>query len=671
MPADVAVDSRLAISLLRVPCSPSDYETDPGQTVNSIDRTRAHPSTAAAGKRAQSTPIRAIALGPSDAIVSRREDGSILIRSPHALGRYPDRLTERLAHWSQAAPERTFIAQRTAGGQWRSLTYSETFARARAVAQGLLDRGLSARRPLAILSGNDIEHALLALAAMHVGVPYAPVSPAYSLVSSDHAKLRFVLGLVEPGLVFAAHGQQYATAIAAAVPADCELVVSEVPPPGRTATLFENLSGVRATAAVDAAHAAVRPDSVAKILFTSGSTGRPKGVINTQRMLCSNQEMLAAVLPCLREAPVIVDWLPWNHTFGGNHNFGLVLYNGGTLYIDDGRPLPGQFEETVRNLREIAPTVYFNVPRGFEELASRLKRETKLRERFFSRVGMLFYAGAGLPQPVWDAFDELAVATCGERILWITGLGATETAPLATCANWETARAGMIGLPAVGQEMKLAPVGNKLEARFRGPNVSPGYWREPELTRDAFDEEGYYRIGDAVRFVDPDDPRKGLLFDGRLAEDFKLSTGTWASVGPLRARFIASGAPCVQDVVVAGHDRDFIAVLVFPRLDECRSLCPQLALDAPVRDVLAHPAVRARFQDLLDRLAKQATGGATRIERALLLDVPPSIDASEVTDKGSINQRAVLDHRAALVEELYAQPPSPRVIRVTAEKAQR
>jgi feruloyl-CoA synthase len=512
------------------------------------------------------------------------------------------------------------------------------------------------------VSGNDLEHALLALAAMHVGVPYSPISPAYSLVSSDHAKLRYILELLQPGLVFAANGEHYAAAIAAALPDDCELVVTEAPPRNRSATLFSGLLNQSAGKAVDDAYAAVNPDTVAKILFTSGSVGRPKGVINTQRMLCSNQEMLAVTLPCLRETPpVLVDWLPWNHTFGSNHNFGLVLYNGGTLYIDDGRPLPGRFEETARNLREIAPTAYFNVPRGFEELATYLRREPALREKFFSRVSMLFYAGAGLPQPVWDAFEELAVQTCGERILWITGLGATETAPLATCANWEAGRAGMIGLPVAGQEMKLAPLDGKLEARFRGPNVTPGYWNQPELTRAAFDDEGYYRMGDAVRFDDPVHPQKGLMFDGRLAEDFKLSSGTWVSVGPLRARFLAAAAPFAQDVVVAGHDRDYISLLVFPRLDECRSLCG-LQKQATASDILAHDLVRTHFQALLDQLADEATGGTTLIRRVLLLDVPPSIDAAEITDKGSINQRAVLDHRSALVEEVFAPAPSPRTL---------
>ncbi|HTS55434.1 MAG TPA: feruloyl-CoA synthase [Burkholderiales bacterium] len=611
----------------------------------------------------QTAPVRKVALGPSDAIFAHREDGAILIRSPHALAPYPAKLTERLVHWARVAPERIFMAQRGATETWRTLSYAEALRHVRAIGQALLARGVSGERPVAILSENDLEHALLALAAMHVGIPYAPISPAYSLVSTDHAKLRFILELLTPGLVFAARGDRYAKALAAAVPAGTQLVVTEAPAAGHATTLFGEFLTCAATEAVDRAYDSVGPHTVAKILFTSGSTGQPKGVINTQRMLCSNQEMLAAALPCLRETPpIIVDWLPWNHTFGSNHNVGLVLYNGGTLYIDDGKPLPGVFERTVRNLREIAPTVYFNVPRGFEELVPYLRREPALRERFFSRLGMLFYAGAGLSQPVWDAFEELAAQTCGERILWITGLGATETAPLATCANWEAGRSGMIGLPAVGQEMKLVPVGDKLEARFRGANVTPGYWRQPELTRAAFDDEGYYKMGDAVRFADPVHPEKGLLFDGRLAEDFKLSSGTWASVGALRTRFIAAGAPYVLDVVIAGHDRDYIAALVFPRLDDCRRLCPQLPTQAPAAEVLSHPAVRRQFQDLLGRLAGEATGSATRIERALLLEVPPSIDASELTDKGSINQRAVLEHRAELVDELYSQRPPARVI---------
>ena len=583
--------------------------------------------------------IRKARLGPAGTVLTRNDDGTILLKSPHALGAYPANLTARLVHWAGEDPQRIFIAKRDARGEWRNLSYGETYRRVRAIGQALLDRGLSPERPLAILSENDIEHALLALAAMHVGVPYAPVSPPYSLVSADFGKLRAIVRLLTPGLVFAADGGQYAKALQAAIPADAELVVTEARGAGRAATLFTDLEATVSTAAVEAAYAAVGAETVAKFLFTSGSTGQPKAVINTQRMLCSNQQGLVHALPFLAEVPpVIVDWLPWNHTFGGNHNFGLVLYNGGTLYIDEGKPLPALIGRTVQNLREIAPTAYFNVPRGFEGLLPYLRDEPLLREKFFSRLQMLFYAGAGLSQPVWDELERLAVEACGERIMMITGLGATETAPSVTFANWAGARSGMIGLPIAGQEVKLVPNAGKLEVRVRGDNVTPGYWRQAELTCAAFDEDGYYCMGDAVRFIDPEDPQKGLVFDGRIAEDFKLSTGTWVSVGPLRAQFIAAGAPLVQDVVIAGHDRDAVCVLVFPNLAACRALCPALAADAGMRELLAQLQVRGHVQQLLDGLALRATGTSTLIARALLLEDLPSIDVGEITDKGSINQ---------------------------------
>jgi feruloyl-CoA synthase len=608
-------------------------------------------------------PVRKIPMRSSAVTVTRRADGAIVLRSPEALGPYPDKLTERFVDWADNAPDRVFIGERDASGAWRTLTYADAYERFRAIGEALLERDLSPDRPLAILSDNDIEHALLALAAMHVGIPYVPISSAYSLVSSDHAKLRYVFELLTPGLVFAADGEKYANAIKAVVSPDVEVVATKRPVAGRPTTLFAELEDTPPTGAVDRAFGAVGPGTIAKFLLTSGSTGNPKAVVQTQRMLCTNQQMIAHALPYLHQVPpVLVDWLPWNHTFGSNHNFGLVIWNGGSLYIDDGKPVPGQFEKSVRNLREIAPTVYFNVPRGFEELVPYLRREPALRERFFSRVGMLFYAGAGLSQPVWDALDELAVQACGERILWVTGLGATETGPSATFTTRDGVRSGMIGLPVPGVEVKLAPEGDKLELRVRGPSVTPGYWRQPELTRAAYDEEGFYRMGDAVRFVDPADPEQGLFFDGRVAEDFKLSTGVWVSVGPLRAKFIAAGAPHVQDVVVAGLNRDWLGVLVLPNLEACRGLCADLPAQALMSDVVRHPAVRARFQDQLDGLAREATGSSMRIARAIVQETPPSIDASEVTDKGSINQRAVLKSRAALVEELYAEPPSPRVI---------
>ncbi|MEW6688605.1 MAG: feruloyl-CoA synthase [Pseudomonadota bacterium] len=589
----------------------------------------------------RAAPLRRVPLGHAEVLAERRGDGSILLRSPHALGAYPARLTERLAQWAREAPDHPFVAQRDASGGWRSLSYVETFARVRAIAQALLERGLSAERPVAILSENDIEHALLALACMHVGVPCAPVSPAYSLVSKDFAKLRHVIGLATPGLVFASDEARFSRAIEAAVPKGTEVVFGD---------RFSELERVPATAAVGAAHAATGPETIAKFLFTSGSTGQPKAVINTQRMLCANQQMLVQALPMLRETrPVLVDWLPWHHTAGGNHNIGITLYNGGTLYIDEGKPLPGLIEKTVRNLREVGPTIYFNVPRGYEMLLPFIRSDEVLRKTFFGRLGLMQYAAAVLPQPVWKAYEELAVQTCGERILWITGYGATETAPFAMSTNRGAARAGAVGLPVDGLEMKLAPVNDKLEARFRGPSITPGYWRQPELAAAAFDEEGYYRTGDALRFCDPRDLAQGLEFDGRIAEDFKLTTGTWVSVGPLRARFNAAAAPYVQDVVVTGHDRDAVGVLIFRNTEACRDLAPV--------------ALREKIRFILQKLSLESTGSSNRIARAMILEEPPSIDAGEITDKGSINQRAVLARRAALVEALYRDAPDSGVLR--------
>jgi feruloyl-CoA synthase len=594
------------------------------------------------------TPVRDVPLGAADVEIERRADNAILLRSPHALGAYPAKLTERLVHWAREAPDRTFIAQRGAGGAWRELSYVESYAQVCAIGQALLDRKLSAERPVAILSENDIEHALLALACMHVGIPYVPVSPAYSLISTDFGKLRQVFRLLTPGLVFAADAERFGPAIEAAVSTDTEVIATHTTH-GRRATPFGVLQATSPTAAIERASAALGPETIAKFLLTSGSTGQPKAAINTQRMLCSNQQMLVQSLPALLETPpVLVDWLPWNHTAGGNHNFGLVLYNGGTLYIDDGKPVPGQIEKTVRNLRDVAPTIYFNVPRGYEALLPHLREDAALCKNFFSRLGLLQYAGAVLPQPVWQAYEELAVATCGERILWITGYGATETAPAAMFTNRGASRAGTVGLPVDGVLMKLVPVADKLEARFRGPSVTPGYWRAPELSAAAFDEEGYYRTGDALRFLDPADPREGLEFDGRITEDFKLTTGTWVSVGPLRARINAAGAPYIQDTVITGHNRDDLGALVFPSAEACKALQPE--------------ELRSRLQAVFDELARHSTGSSTRIARVLIMDTPPSIDASEITDKGSINQRAVLENRAMLVDKLYALSPAPATI---------
>ena len=596
---------------------------------------------------------RALPLGGSvEARLTKRPDGSTLIVSREALQPYPRRLTDRFLHWADAAPDRTLVAKRVKGGEWRRVSYGEALKSARSIAQALLDYGVSVERPVAILSDNDIEHLLLALGAMLAGVPYAPVSPAYSLISQDYGKLRHILDLLTPGLVFAS-GPAYAKAISAVVPADTPVVLTEGDIEGRTTISFADLLTTEPTSAVDAAHDQVGPDTIAKFLFTSGSTKLPKGVINTQRMLCANQQMIRQCFPALAdEPPVLIDWLPWNHTFGGNHNIGITLYNGGTLYIDEGKPTPALIGETLRNLREIAPTIYFNVPKGFEEIANALETDSVLRKTLFSRVKMFFFSGAALSQPVWDKLDRLAEQECGERIRMLTGLGMTETAPFAICANAYEVKSGHIGLPAPGLELKLVPMGDKDEVRYRGPNVTPGYWRAPAQTAEAFDAEGFYCSGDAARPMDPAHPERGFMFDGRIAEDFKLSTGTFVSVGPLRAKIIAAGDPLVQDVVIAGMNRGEIGILLFPRLDACRAFAG-LAADAPAKQVLANEKLRAFFQRLVDVMHSTGSGSSTRVARALVLAEPPSIDRGEITDKGSINQRAVLTHRDADVIRMY------------------
>jgi feruloyl-CoA synthase len=597
---------------------------------------------------------RALRLGGSlSATFMPQADGSLRVLSTEPLLAYPARLTDRLLHWATVAPDRTLAAKRDADGQWRQLSYAQALQQSRAVAQALLDLGLSAARPIAILSDNDLEHLLLGLGAMLAGVPFAPVSSAYSTVSQDFGKLRHIVSVLTPGLVFASSAQAYARAITATLAPDVPVVLTRGSIAGRSCLAFDDLLAKVPTAAVDAAHALVGPDTIAKFLFTSGSTKQPKAVITTQRMLCANQQQILQCFPELGdEPPVLVDWLVWNHTFGGSHNVGLVLNNGGTLYIDDGRPTSALIGQTLSNLREIAPTAYFNVPKGFEEIALAMRNDEALRRSLFSRVKMFFFAGAGLAQPVWDQLDALAEATCGERIRMLTGLGMTETAPFAICANAFDVKAGHVGLPAPGMELKLVPVAGKLEVRYRGPNVTPGYWRAPEQTAESFDEEGFYCSGDALKLIDAAHPERGFAFDGRIAEDFKLSTGTFVSVGPLRARIVAAGDPLVLDVVIAGIDRDEVGILVFPRLDACRARAG-LGAEASAAQVLAAPAVRDFFQHLVDDQWAAGTGSATRVARAMVLAEPPNIDRGEITDKGSINQRAVLTQRDAQVEQLY------------------
>ena len=606
--------------------------------------------------------------------------GARYLRSECDLLPYAPTMGERLAHWAHTAPERTLFARRKRNadgsrGDWQHLTFGQALAGARRIGQALLDRKLSAERPVAILSENDLEHALLALACLYVGVPYCPTSPAYSTVSTDHGRLQHVIATLTPGLVFASDGARYGKAIAAAVPGGCEVVLLSSEGYARTAgavTAFSDLLATEPGPAVDEAFARIRPDSIAKFLFTSGSTWLPKAVINTHRMWCANQQqMRQSMTPLMQEPLVLLDWLPWNHTFGGNHNFGMVLYNGGTLYIDEGRPVPALMGETLHNLREIAPTVYFNVPTGFEVIADAMKTDDALRRNLFSRVRMFFYAAAALSQPIWDALHECQEREIGERIVMCTGLGMTESGPFAISVNSPNVKSGDLGVPACGLELKLAMVGDKIEVRYKGPNITPGYWRSPEATREAFDEEGFFRSGDAVTWIAPGDVHQGLKFDGRIAEDFKLSTGTFVNVGPLRARIIAAGAPYIQDVVLTGLNRKEVGAMIFPTA-HVRTLSG-LGSQATLAEVLASPAVLAHFQRIVDELNNTATGSATRIARAILLAEPPSIDLGEVTDKGSINQAMVLKHRAALVQSLHEDNASnilkPHVASISSDAA--
>ncbi|HEV7370263.1 feruloyl-CoA synthase [Arenibaculum sp.] len=605
--------------------------------------------------------ISTSAFARPDIRVERRPDGSLLLRSADRVTADPRCLDDHLARWAAETPDRDFLAQRGADGQWRRVGYAAALARVRSIAQALLDRRLSPDRPVMVLSDNGIDHALLALAAMHVGVPVVPVSPAYSRLSQDFGKVRYIAELVRPGLVFADDGERYGRVLETVDFAGAEPVVSSGVPAGATA--FADL-GATPTAAVDEAHAAVGPDTVAKILFTSGSTAQPKGVVNTQRMLCANQESLARCWPFLEgRPPVLVDWLPWNHTFGGNFCFNLVLRNGGTLHIDEGKPVPGLIERTVANLREVAPTVYFNVPRGFAMLLDHLEADRDLARRFFGDLDLIFYAGAALPQSLWERLERLGDDVLGRRVPMVSAWGATETAPMVTCVHFPIGRAGNIGVPAPGNEVKMVPDGGKFELRVRGPNITPGYWRQPELTAAAFDEEGFYRTGDAGRLVDPEDPGAGIVFDGRIAENFKLASGTWVNVGALRVAAIAAAAPAVEDAVVTGHDRDEIGLLVFPSAAGCRALCPDLGADAPIADLVRDERVRGAIRRALGTLAAGG-GSSTRVARAVVTTEPPSIDANEITDKGYINQRAVLTCRAALVERLHAAHPDPDIIRL-------
>ena len=569
--------------------------------------------------------------------LERRDDGAMILRSPVPLGDYPATLGGVLVAQARANGERTFLAGRDGDG-WQTLTYAEVHARAAGIAQHLLAAGLGPERPLMILSGNSVGHALMTLGAVLAGVPAVPVSPAYSLMSADHAKLRHIADLTRPGLVWVEDTSPFAPALEALAEQGFRTVMTNA-----------DLDAI--PSAGSAPDGTIAPDAVAKILFTSGSTGMPKGVINTHRMLCANQAMLAAAWPFVRDmAPILVDWLPWNHTFGGNFCFNLALFNGGTFHIDDGKPAPPLIGRTVENLRLASPNLYFNVPAGFAALLPALEQDAGLRDSFFRDLKAIFYAAAALPQDLWDRLERVADLSGHPRPLMLSAWGSTETSPLATLVHFSIPRAGNIGLPVPGCELKFQPSGAKYELRLRGPNITPGYHDRSDLTAAAFDEEGFYRMGDAGLLADPDDPAAGVLFDGRVAEDFKLTTGTWVSVGALRVGTVGACSPLVQDVVVTGHDTDRIGLLIWPALAAVAALDPAAGDDPQA--LCASEKVTAAIAEKLSAWNVANPASSTRIDRFVLMPEPPSIDANEITDKGYVNQRATLERRADLVEAL-------------------
>jgi len=609
-------------------------------------------------------PFRPCPLAAPSLNVDRRADGSIILTSKDPLKAYDRQIGEWVRRWASNRPDKVFLAERDASGDWRRVSYAETRRMCDALSQALLDKGLGPERPLMILSENSVNFGLLALAAMQVGIPVAPISPSYSLASQDHSILKPIFDLLKPGLIYVEDGAKFEKPLNAINDGSFEVAVSRNPPAGFKVSGFDELAAATPTAAVDTAFESVKGSDTAKYLFTSGSTGTPKGVINTHEMLCSNQQASLQALQFLKDyPPTFVEWLPWNHTAAGNMIFNAVLFNGGSYYLDAGKPVPGLFDQTLENLRDIAPTIYFNVPAGFGQLLPHLEQDKAFREHFFQNLNFTWYAGAALTQDLWDRYERVAYQATGQRMVMTSGFGTTESSPTLTFAHWPESGVGNIGIPVPGCEVKLAPVGDKMEIRAKGVFMSPGYYKEPELTAESHDEEGFYCFGDSMILIDPDDPEKGMLFDGRISENFKLSSGTWVSVGTLRTDAIAAAAPAIQDMVICAPDEQYLAVLAWPDLSGCRRLSG-LAAEASVAELIGDEKVRAHIAQSLSAHNETAGGSSRRVKRVLLMEEPAQIDAKEITDKGYINQRATRERRADLVAELYADPPSDRVIEI-------
>jgi len=604
-------------------------------------------------------PFKPLPMKAPDIEAVRRADGTVYLTSRHPLGQMHRSIAHLFEQKAAAHPARKFIAERTpipggGTGDWRFITYGEMNARAEAIAQALLTRGLGPDAPLMVLSGNSIAHGSMMLGAMKARVPVAPVSVAYSIMSGDHGKLRHVFETTKPKMIFAEQGPIYARALAA-LPLDGVEVVSVMPVPDRATTPYEDLLKTNPGPAVAESMAKIDHDTVAKYLFTSGSTGMPKGVIQTHRMMCAvvaAQEALRTEASDPDEIPESLEWMPWNHISAGNIGFNNAMNAGGTIYLDAGKPLPGMFDETIRNLRDIRPLGFGSAPIAFGWLADAMERDPSLRDHFFAKMRMVGYGGATLSQDIYERIQALSIAATGERIPFTTMYGATETQGV-TVVHWLTERVGLIGLPLPGITLKLVPNGTKLEVRVKGPTITPGYLNRDDLTKKAFDEEGFYSLGDAAKFIDENDPEKGLVFDGRVTEDFKLDSGTWVSVGTLRAQAVSAASPVIFDCVVCGQDKPFVALLAWPNVQAAMQLTGKSNIDGILADPKLHDFVRDKFA----AHNKAQTGSSSRVKRVLLMAEPPSIDGHEITDKGYVNQRATLERRAALVDRLYAGGP--------------
>ena len=603
-------------------------------------------------------------------LVTPSADGSLVVESEMTLDKYPETLLEKLVFWANKTPNQIFLAKRPAPGKpWETLTYKEALKLTHHIACGLRKFNLSDDRPIAILSENDLEHALMSLGSSLAGIPYAPISVAYSLQSQDFGKLKHAFNLITPGLIYATDSERFGKAISTVASEDCKVILKSGQIDNKQTMSWQDLIHSEIDESLESLMSKINADSIVKFIFTSGSTKLPKAVINNQRMICSNQEMILKSMPFLSDKPpVFVDWLPWSHTFGGNHNFYMALFNGGSLYIDDGKPLPHAIGQTLDNLREISPTVYFNVPKGFENISHALKTDTALRENFFKDLKLMFYAGASLPAPVWASLFETSEIAIGKRVPIITSLGMTESAPAAIIVNRVGIKPGEIGIPMAGVQIKLVPSADKMEARYRGPNITPGYWRMPEEGKDAFDEDGWFRTGDALKLVDINNPDLGLAFNGRTGEDFKLDSGTWVCTTSLRNLVTQHAAPYIMDTVIAGHDRSEVSAIIVPNIEQCRKLVDSIPPDADPKMILRHPQFLTWLQNLADTLSKQSTGGANRIARWLAIETPLSLDRGELTDKGSINQRMVISNNPQLVKALYGEEKIDQPIITSAKK---